>query len=197
MTEQHQKAIITFIHRLVFRLSNDQYQRSSGMEIDILPHTTTTMLSSANDNSSEQLQEIYKTIDILAGGIQALNDDAQRCSDESLRLQIKREELNHDLAALKLSIQEENAFLNGVKANQEILNQDVASLKQKVEDMQYVSYDGTIIWKISAFKEKMSKVSIFHLFRLYRICSFLTPLNKSLHCAFDILYFYVYMHIKT
>ncbi len=176
MTEQHQKAIITFIHRLVFRLSNDQHERSSGTEIDIFPHTTTTMISSVNDNPSVQLQEIYKTIDILAGGIQALNDDAQHCSDESLRLQIKREELNHDLAALKLSIQEENAFLNGVKANQEILNQDVASLKQKVEDMQYVSYDGTIIWKISTFKEKMSKVSVFHLFRLYRIRSFLIPL---------------------
>jgi chromosome segregation ATPase len=122
------------------------------------------MISSANDNLSEQLQEIYKTIDILAGGIQALNDDTQRLSNESLRLQIKNEELNRDLAALKLSIQEENAFLDGVKPNQQILNQDVASLKQKVEDMQYVSYDGTLIWKISAFKEKMGKVFLVHLF---------------------------------
>ncbi|CAF1159666.1 unnamed protein product [Rotaria sordida] len=43
----------------------------------------------------------------------------------------------------------------GIKPNQEILHQDVASLKQKVEDMQYISYDGTLIWKITAVKEKM------------------------------------------
>ncbi|CAF4286818.1 unnamed protein product, partial [Rotaria sordida] len=42
--------------------------------------------------------------------------------------------------------------------NQEILQQDVASLKQKVDDMQYVSYDGTLIWKITSLHEKMSKV---------------------------------------
>jgi len=185
MTEQHQKAIITSVRRSIFKSSNDQYERSSGMEIDFLSHPTTTMISSANDNRSAQLQEIYKTIDILAGGIQALNEDAQRLSDESLRLQIKEEELNRDFAALKLSIREENAFLDGVKPNQEILNQDVASLKQRVEDMQYVSYDGTIIWKISSFKEKLSEVSAIHLFRLYKIHSSLSsinlPLNKILH----------------
>ncbi|CAF4772212.1 unnamed protein product, partial [Rotaria sp. Silwood2] len=43
----------------------------------------------------------------------------------------------------------------GVKPNQEILQQDVASLKQKIDDMQYVSYDGTLIWKITSFLEKM------------------------------------------
>ncbi|CAF4555534.1 unnamed protein product, partial [Rotaria sp. Silwood2] len=44
-----------------------------------------------------------------------------------------------------------------VKSNQEILQQDVASLKQKVDDMQYVSYDGTLIWKITNFHEKMKR----------------------------------------
>jgi hypothetical protein len=101
---------------------------------------------------------------MIAGGIQVLNDDAQRLSNESLRLHIGTEGLNRDLAALKLSIQEENAFLDGIKPNQEILNQDVASLKQKVDDMQSISYDGTFIWKITSFKEKMSKFSIFPRF---------------------------------
>jgi hypothetical protein len=54
--------------------------------------------------------------------------------------------------------------LDGIKPNQEILQQDVASLKQKVDDMQYVSYDGTLIWKISGFREKMSTFRIKCLF---------------------------------
>jgi hypothetical protein len=135
------------------------------MEIDILPHTTTTMISSTNDKSNAQLQQVYETIDTLAGGLQALNDDTQRLSNESLELHIKAEDLNLSLAALKLSIQEENAFLGGIKPNQEILNQDVATLKEKVEDMQSVSYDGMIIWKITSFKERMSKIFTLHLFR--------------------------------
>jgi chromosome segregation ATPase len=94
---------------------------------------------------------------MIAGGIQALNDDAQRLSNESLRLHIDTEEWKRDLTALQLSIEEENAFLNGIKPNQEILNQDVASLKQKVEDMQSISYDGTFIWRITSVKEKLSK----------------------------------------
>jgi len=127
------------------------------MEIDTLPHITTTMISSINDELSAHLQETYKTIDMIAGGIQALNDDAQRLSNESLRLHIDTEEWKRDLTALQLSIEEENAFLNGIKPNQEILNQDVASLKQKVEDMQSISYDGTFIWRITSVKEKLSK----------------------------------------
>ena len=62
-----------------------------------------------------------------------------------------------ELTSLKLSIQEQSAFLDGIKPNQEILQQEVASLKQKVDDAQYVSYDGTLIWKITSFQEKMSK----------------------------------------
>jgi FtsZ-binding cell division protein ZapB len=103
------------------------------------------------------MQEIYETINVLAGGIQTLNDDTQRLSSESIRMQTSIESLTQDFATLKLSVQEQSAFLDGIKPNQEILQQDVASLKQKVDDMQYVSYDGTLIWKITNFREKMSK----------------------------------------
>ncbi len=157
MTEQHQKAIMTLVRRLILKSSNDQYERRLSMEIDTLPHITTTMISSIDNELSAHLQETYKTIDMIAGGIQALNDDAQRLSNESLRLHIDTEEWKRDLTALQLSIEEENAFLNGIKPNQEILNQDVASLKQKVEDMQSISYDGTFIWRITSVKEKLSK----------------------------------------
>jgi hypothetical protein len=36
-------------------------------------------------------------------------------------------------------------------------NQDSTSLKEKINDMQYVSYDGTLIWKITKFQEKMGR----------------------------------------
>jgi chromosome segregation ATPase len=169
MTEQHQNAIINFVRRLTLKSSNDQDETNSGIETDILPHTTTTtMISSVNDNTNAQLEEIYQTIDILAGGIQALNEDAQRLSNDSLYLQNGLDVLTKNFATLKLSVEEQNAFLDALKPNQEILNQDVASLKQKVEEMQSVSYDGILIWKITGFKEKIGRVSIAFQFHLYK-----------------------------
>ena len=175
MTEQHQKSIITMVHQVKLKSSNNQHEISSGMDIDILPVTTTTcMILSTNGHLNAQLEEVYKTIDILAGRIQALNEDSQRLSDQSLRLQIQAEELNNIFSTLNLSIEEQNIFINGIKPNQDILQQDVASLKQKVDDMQYISYDGILLWKIASFKEKMSKVS---LFCLNIICSSFCTIN--------------------
>ncbi|CAF4651473.1 unnamed protein product, partial [Rotaria sp. Silwood2] len=89
------------------------------------------------------MQEIHETIGILASGIQTLNDDTQRLSSESIRSQSSIASLTQEFSSLKLSIQELSSFLDAVKPNQEILQQDIALLKEKIDDMQYVSYDGT------------------------------------------------------
>jgi chromosome segregation ATPase len=109
---------------------------------------------------------VSETIDVLAGGIQALNEDAQRLNNESLRLQNELDALTKDFAALKLGIQEQTTFLDGIKPSQEILHQEVASLKQKIEDLQFVSYDGSLTWKISNFAEKMGKIFLIIRFIL-------------------------------
>ncbi|CAF3064786.1 unnamed protein product [Rotaria sp. Silwood2] len=114
-------------------------------------------MTTTNDNVGTSIQEIYETLNILASGIQTLNDDIQRLSSESIRLQSSIEFVTQEFSSIKLNIQEQSAFLDSVKSNQEILQQDVASLKQKVDDMQYVSYDGTLIWKITNFHEKMKR----------------------------------------
>jgi chromosome segregation ATPase len=138
----------------------DQPEGRSEMDVDNVPHATTSLSSDANT----QLKEVDETVDVLAGGVQALNEDAQRLSSESLRLHNKLDILTKDFAKLKLSIQEQNAYLDGLKPSQEILSQDVASLKQKIEDLQFVSYDGTYTWKISNFAEKMGEMFIDKIF---------------------------------
>ncbi|CAF4402378.1 unnamed protein product [Adineta steineri] len=129
----------------------------STMDVDMGHGASNSMMTTTNETMSSQMQEIYEAINILASGIQTLNDDTQRLSTDSVRLQSSVELLTQDFATLKLSVEEQGAFLDGIKPNQEILQQEVASLKQKIDDMQYVSYDGTLIWKITSFNEKMSK----------------------------------------
>jgi FtsZ-binding cell division protein ZapB len=151
-SEQHQNAIIAFIRRDLAKFTTYQPEGGSGMDIDTFPHTTTM----SSDNTNAQVQEVCETIDVLSGGIQALSEDSQRLNNEALQLQNGLDVLAKEVATLKLSIQEQNTYLDGLKPSQEILHQDVSSLKQKVEDLQFISYDGSLTWKISSFAEKMA-----------------------------------------
>ncbi|CAF5142182.1 unnamed protein product, partial [Rotaria sp. Silwood1] len=101
------------------------------------------------------MQRICETRNILPSGIQILNDDTQSLSSESSRLLSSIQSLAQHFSSIKFSIQEESSFLNGIKINQEILQQDIESLKQKIDNTQYVSYDGTFTWRITHIYEKM------------------------------------------
>ncbi|CAF4100482.1 unnamed protein product, partial [Rotaria sp. Silwood1] len=59
------------------------------VETDV-PRTT---VGPAGDHGSVEMQELYETLNILAGGIETLNNDGQRFSNESLQCQIKLQEL--------------------------------------------------------------------------------------------------------
>jgi predicted nucleic acid-binding Zn-ribbon protein len=149
LSQQHQDTILQIVRQM--------RTQSADAQMDLDSSRTTTATTS--DPATAQLQELYETLNILTGGIEALNDDGQRLSNESLQSQIKLQTLAEDFSQAKLSVEESHSFLEGVKHNQDILNQDLASLKEKINDMQYVSYDGTFVWKITNFKEKMSKLN--------------------------------------
>jgi hypothetical protein len=149
LTQQHQEAAMKVVRQMRSQLVDIQ------MDTD-LPQRTTT---AATTLARTQFQEIYEIVNILSGGIEALNDDGQRLTSESLQIQIQQQALADDFSQIKISTEESSNFLEGVKQNQDILNQDLSSLKEKINDMLYVSYDGTFVWKITNFKEKMSKIN--------------------------------------
>ncbi|CAF4467068.1 unnamed protein product [Rotaria sp. Silwood2] len=146
LTKPHQDAILKVVRQMRSQLLDRQ------MNTDV----ARTASATTNDPASAHLQELYETLNILAGGIETLDDDGQRLSNESLQCQIKLQKLAEDFSQVKLSIEESDLFLEGVKQNQEILNQDLASLQERINDIQYVSYDGTFVWKITHFQEKMT-----------------------------------------
>jgi chromosome segregation ATPase len=128
---------------------------SSQMIIDS-PQTT--------EHVTTQLEEIYETVNILADGIAILNEDLQRLSTESIHYQNTLDPLKQDISTLKTSIQEQNTFLDGIKINQDILQQDLASFGQKMTDIKASSFDGTFIWKISNIQEKIGQQLMFYLY---------------------------------
>ncbi|CAF2813784.1 unnamed protein product [Rotaria sp. Silwood2] len=145
LTEQHQRAIMKVVRQMLSQFNDRLMDNNFSSVITAGTYNTATA----------QLQELYKMLNILSGSIEALNNDQERLSNESLQIQVTIPSLTEELSKVKLSIQESSSFLEGVKHNQDILNQDLASIEEKINDLQYVSYDGTFIWKITNFKEKM------------------------------------------
>ncbi|CAF3566686.1 unnamed protein product [Rotaria socialis] len=125
--------------------------------IDDSPKVTTdssTILET--DESNVQQKDITETMNILAGGTAVLNDDVQRLSSESLQQSLLIEMSSQNLKALKTSCEESKNFMDALSTNMSILQQDCFSLKQKIEESQSISYDGTLLWKISNVQEKMT-----------------------------------------
>jgi hypothetical protein len=146
LTQQHQNAIPKVVHQMNSQLRNSQINTD-------LPRTTT---ATVGDPAVGPLQEIYETLNILSGGTETLNDDVQHLNIASLQSHPKLQTLIEDFAQVKVSTEESHSFLEEVKRNEGIHHQDLSSLKEKINDMQSVSYDGSFVWKITNFQEKMS-----------------------------------------
>ncbi|CAF4581666.1 unnamed protein product, partial [Rotaria sp. Silwood2] len=143
LTEQRQYVIIKVVHQILSQLQDRH------MDIDHPRATTAKVLATA------QSGEFYEMLNILVSSIEVLKDDGERLSNESLQMKIKTITLMEELSKIKISVEESNVFFEGVKYQQDILNQDLISLQEKIDDLQYVSYDGTFIWKITNLNEKM------------------------------------------
>ena len=50
---------------------------------------------------------------------------------------------------MKVAVEDEYGLSDGTMRNVDVLNQDLVSLVEKIDDMQYISYDGTFTWKIT------------------------------------------------
>jgi predicted nucleic acid-binding Zn-ribbon protein len=131
----------------------DDQMTTTQMDTDT-PQTTTT---TENNFAVNQLEELDETLRILASGSQTLNEDVQRLNNDLLEHETKLQSLTENVLQVKMAIQEENDLSEKITENVEVLNQDLMSLKEKIDDMQYISYDGTFTWKITKFQEKMSK----------------------------------------
>ncbi|CAF1036255.1 unnamed protein product [Rotaria sp. Silwood1] len=145
LTEQHQHAILNVVRQMLLQWNDRQ------MDID-LPRTTT---AEAYNPVTAPMEELQEMLNILITGIETLTNDNQRLTNESLQMHMTLSTLTEKPSKVKLFIEESNAFIEGVKHNQAILNQDFSSLQEKVNDLQYVSYDGTLVWKITKLREKM------------------------------------------
>jgi chromosome segregation ATPase len=157
LSEQHQSVLLKFLYQKVLhplRETDNQKTTSSQMDVSF-PHTTMSTAKTTNETFNPKLQQLHETIDILLGGIQVLNDEAQRLSSESLQYRNSLHSVSEDMSKIKIAVQETNTLVDAHSSNQLILEQDLASLQQQVNDLKNVSYDGTLIWKTTDIQQKI------------------------------------------
>ncbi len=142
-SKQHQNVLMNIVLQLK---SVNRSTNASKMIIDS-DHTTET--------ATIQLQEIDQTMNILSDGVATLKEDQQRLSTEAIAYQQTLDTITKNLPKLKTSTQEQNAFLDEIKRNQDIIPQEVETMKQKINDIITRSYDGTFLWKITNVQDKL------------------------------------------
>ena len=113
----------------------------------------TNAINDASINIS--VKDLHEMMEQVEGSVKVLMDDTRQLSSESNVYRSTTQSLYDELSRLKLSIQETNALLNGHKSNQHTLAEQLTSLQQDVNDLKNTSYDGTFIWKISDFRQKI------------------------------------------
>jgi hypothetical protein len=120
----------------------DDQMTSTEMDTDT-SRTTTTI---DNNFAMNQLQELHDTIALLGSGAETLNEDAQ---------QLQR--LTEILSKTESNLNKESISMEELREKLDIECRELISLKEKIDDMQYVSNDGTFTWRITNVREKMSK----------------------------------------
>ncbi|CAF4687999.1 unnamed protein product [Rotaria sp. Silwood2] len=147
LTEPHQHAV---------------YQESSQLndrQIDVdFPRVIN---AGACNPDTVQSPEVNERLNIVIGGTETLTNNEQRLRNESLQMQIRLSTSVEELSKTKLSIEESNTSLEGVKCNLDIVNQDLASLEENINDFKYIPHDGTFLWKITNFQEEISKLNSY------------------------------------
>ncbi|CAF1144786.1 unnamed protein product [Didymodactylos carnosus] len=137
--------------------------------------TVDTTFSSTISAINCLLQQLYETLTTPTKHFQPLNEKLIRLSTESLRHQNLIQAWQTEISLVKLSITDTDSYIAGIEPNQETLLQELASLKQKVEDLQSISYDGTLTWKIPNVSEKMADPQLERQTSIYSPAFYSSP----------------------
>jgi len=87
------------------------------MKSQLTSAQTTTTTSADDSFALNQLEELYETINILASGIQALNEDTERVNRELIIHQTQLQSLIENISQMKVAVEEEHGLVEGNRQN--------------------------------------------------------------------------------
>ncbi|CAF1485363.1 unnamed protein product, partial [Didymodactylos carnosus] len=157
---EHQSSVLECLKHFQqhFHLRNNQknMKQQTKMEYESREEPASNHAIIPLSDCYSQLQTCSETVMILSQGIQTLSHDATRLSTEALTQQSLMQLALSEVNQLKISIAEKESNSNAIASNQEALLQELSSLKEKVANIEFVSTDGTLTWKITNVSDKMT-----------------------------------------
>lgn len=170
VSEEHQRAVIFCVNQLYSQFVKGYQLHNTTVDTDVKMETSdvSSKVTTASHRTTtaeiykDEIEHLYEMIDLLSLGVGTLSVDITRLGSESLQQSQSLETTDKAISAIKLSIEESKNVMDAMNTNFTILQQELLSLKQKCQDRQVTSYDGTLIWKIDRFQEKMGK-NIYYL----------------------------------
>ena len=160
----HQEAIILCIEQILGKFKEHcQNMVNTDTNVEIKRPdpsntiTTTEIATDMTEGSSDNSKVLHSVIDTLADGTHNVAEELISLNSESIPLSQTVDKTEDLLSSVKTSIEESNNLLDAMHSSISMLHQDLSLLKQMYEDQQVASYDGTLYWKITEVRDKMSK----------------------------------------
>ena len=107
------------------------------------------------ETQRNEVQQILQGLEHLSEGIDRFGHDIQRLDNENLFHQNALISSRRDVLPLTKAIEEKQFAVERAKATDEMLERDLLSIRQTVEEIALHPFDGTFIWKITQIREKL------------------------------------------
>ena len=105
-------------------------------------------------NNFHPTKEINTQIEILMNNIKTINDNIQHLTSELIKHKSSLQRLSQECSSLERTCQRQNIFISEFKSAQDMVEQKLLVIRQQMEDLHYVTHDGTCTWKIEDFAKK-------------------------------------------
>ena len=102
-----------------------------------------------------RLQQIGQSLDVLSNGVDVLSEDQQRITAESINHHRVLDNCGKDFAKLKALNEEQNAVVNQIIGSQHTTENDLQSVREKINQTKATLSDGTLLWQIDQFDRKL------------------------------------------
>ncbi|CAF1054525.1 unnamed protein product [Rotaria sordida] len=89
--------------------------------------------------------------------ITTINEKRKHVSDGLIVQKNTLQCLNQEYLLLKMSCEQTNACIKKMKSDQDECEKRLQQITQLLEDLHYISYDGTLIWKITNVDQKFAE----------------------------------------
>jgi chromosome segregation ATPase len=107
--------------------------------------------------SCSQRKNLDKNINTLQNKIETLGTNIQHLNDEFIRFGTSLQRLSEECSSLKNNCQEQNTSISKLKLSQDVIEQNLLEIRQKMQDYHYATYDGSLVWIIPEVEKKFRK----------------------------------------